>query len=105
MRSYDVLREVAKESGFSIKDTREFMRALERVVEKNLYTQDEMRLFQGLRIGTRVAPPHVYKNQHTGEMVSLPARRVPYARFGSKYKNMVKALNAKTQEAEGEAET
>lgn len=93
MTSYEFLREVAIESGNSLTATRTFMRGLEAVVEKHITDLEGFTLCSGIKMGSKLTSEHKYTNPRTGEICVAPKRRVPYCRFGNKYKGIVKEYN------------
>ena len=90
MTASEVIREVAKTSGLTIKDTTKFMRALEEVVETHIATEDEIRVFNGLKVGTKMAAARKYRNPQTGELETIAAHKAGYTKLGKRFKDIVK---------------
>lgn len=91
MTHLELVREVANKGDFTIKDTKDFMKALEETVASNIRAEDGIKLFNGLVLATKFVDAKEGHNPRTGEPLSIPAKYKPVARFGKAFKEAANA--------------
>ncbi len=91
MTHLELVKEVANKGDFTIKDTKDFMKALEETVSAHLRDDGGIKLFTGLVLTTKFVEEKDGRNPRTGEPLKIPAKYKPVARFGKALKDAVNA--------------
>lgn len=86
MSQDQIIRAVAKKTGFSQAALREALVALEEVIIENMQTAtfenpSEMRLFAGWKLGAKRLPERMVFNPQNGSRVMTKEKIVPYCSF------------------------
>lgn len=91
MNKTDFCRAVAVRTGKSLRETTAFVQVMQNVVMETLPRED-VRVFDGVTLCTKIRPAAQRRNPMTGELIQVPAKRVPKCKFGAAVKNVVEAV-------------
>ena len=89
MTKVELVKVVADKTGFTQKDVKAVMEAVQEVVFATL-KEDEIKLMDGITLSAVYKEATVKRNPQTGEPINVSARYAPKAKFGTALKN---ALN------------
>ena len=87
----DFIREFAEEANITKKDAAELVKAYETVAYNHITDEDGVVIMKGLTLSTTTRDAHIGRNPSTGEEITIPAKVVPKAKFGKKFKDFVNA--------------
>lgn len=90
MNKMELVKAIATETGFTQKDIKSVMEAMQNVVYSTLKSE-EVKLMDGLTLSSVYKEAHEGRNPLTGEAIQVAAKYAPKAKFGAAAKN---ALNA-----------
>ena len=88
MTRKELVKAVSDKVGASQKDVKAILEAT-REVAYEAAAKDEVCLFDGLTLYSKVNPARNGRNPMTGEALVIPEKRVPRAKFGTKFKKAV----------------
>lgn len=91
MTKKELVKETAGKLGFTQKDVRAVLDALQEVAFDNLKSEGGVKIFDGVTLGARYKEAHIGRNPKTGEEINVEAKYHPVAKFGTGIKD---ALNA-----------
>jgi len=80
-----LVKNVAEQTGISQKDVKTVLDATGELVAATI-KDDEVKLFPGLTIGSRMRAGHTGRNPQTGEVIEIQPKLVPKAKFGKFFK-------------------
>lgn len=86
----DIVRESAKISGSSLKQTKEVINAMLEVISNGLKEGNECKLIGYFSLKAKDRKAKVGRNPQTGAKLNIPARKVVVAKVGSVLKKIVK---------------
>ena len=89
VKKADIVREVAQATGFRQKDIADVLGALKSVVWESLRDHKEVCLLEGIKLNVKFKDAHEARNPGNGEMVSVPAKYIPKAKFGGSIKTFI----------------
>lgn len=81
-----LVKNVAEQTGMNQKDVKLVLDATGELIAATI-KDDEVRIFQGLTIGSVERAARTGRNPQTGESIEIPARRAPKAKFGKYFKD------------------
>ncbi len=89
MTKADLVKEVAKSSGLTQTNAEVVVETVLESIKEALNSGDEVELrgFGSFRLRQR--NPHRGRNPKTGEVVQVPAKRVPYFKLGKALKELI----------------
>lgn len=90
MKRNELIREVANRSGYTQKAVKDVLQIFEDVVFENIRNEGGIRVFDGLTLDAVFKEAHEGRNPATGEIIMVPAKYLPHAKFG---KNIKEAVN------------
>lgn len=88
MKKAEFIKKVAEHGDFTQKDVKAILKAAGEVA----YTaaiEDDVPIFSGLTLYTKVTPARIGRNPMTGESIEISEKRVPKAKFGKAFKEAV----------------
>lgn len=88
MKSAEYIKKVAEHGGFTQKDVRAVLKAAGEVAYASA-VEDDVPIFNGLTLYTKITPARIGRNPLTGESIEIPEKRVPKAKFGKLAKTSV----------------
>lgn len=91
MTKKELIDKIVNATGITKKDTTAVLEALKEITYSALANHDEIKIFEGLILGTIFRESTVRRNPHTGERIQVEAKYVPKARFGKRIKDLVKS--------------
>ena len=89
MNRADVIKKVAEVTGFTQKDTKVVMDALQEVVFTSLSNEEEVKIMDGVTLCAVHKEARTGRNPRTGETVKIAARTAVTFKAGSKLKDAV----------------
>ena len=90
MTKLELIKVLATETNKSQRETREFLDALQKIVYTNMPNED-VKVFDGVVFTTGERKSRNCVNPQSGEMMVIPAKRVPKVRFGKLAKEAASA--------------
>ena len=88
MKKADFIRAIADKTGFTQKDIRETLGAIQDVTYETLKSGDDVTVIDGLVLKRVFKEAHNARNPQTGETIVVPGKYVPKCKIGSKIKNL-----------------
>lgn len=88
MTKNEFIKAVAAESGFTQKDTRETLNAMQAVVFDNL-RNDTITIMDGIVLRSVFKDENIIKHPSTKEEIVVPPHYVPYCKFGKPVKEAI----------------
>ena len=85
----DFVREVAKATGYSIKNIDEVFTAIENTIVADLKDDKSVKVFSFLTLETAKKDARTARNPQTGATVEVPAKVVPKVKIGKALKDAV----------------
>lgn len=89
MNKNEFIREIAGQTGHTIKDTEAFYEAFVNTVAEAMKNKDEIRLVGFGSFVTRKRAAKNGVNPSTGKAITIPAAVVPALRFGKSFKDRI----------------
>ena len=89
MNRADVIKKVAEVTGFTQKDTKVVMDALQEVVFTSLSNEEEVKIMDGVTLCAVHKEARTGRNPRTGETVEIPAKNAPKCKFGKAIKTAI----------------
>lgn len=86
----DFVKTVAQSTGFTMKDIKEVLKAVENTATKILGDGIEVRVLPSISLYTSDHAARVGRNPKTGEAVQIPAKKVVKAKFSASFKEQFK---------------
>jgi len=90
MNKTELIREVANRTGNTQKNVKEVLQGIQDVVFTSLRDEEGIKLFDGVTLDAVFKDAHESRNPATGEVVMVPPKYMPHAKFGRPIKE---ALN------------
>ena len=90
MKKSDFIREVAKRSEMTIKDTTEVLKIVGDAIVEYMKDEDGVTPFSGIKFATNYRDAYTARNPQNGEPISVAAHYQPKVKFGRAVKD---ALN------------
>lgn len=91
MNKVELIKNVAKETGFTQKDVREVLEAVQDVTFNALRDQDEVKILDGVTLCSVHRGEREGRNPLTGETITISARYTPKCKFGKVIKEVINA--------------
>lgn len=88
MNKKELVRAIAKETGYTLKDVTTVMDIFEKVVIEGVKTED-VKIMDGVTLCRKYKEATTARNPVTGEKVSVPAKYAPKCKFGKAFKEAV----------------
>ena len=88
MNKTDVIKRIAEETGFTQKDTKVVIEALQKVVFEAL-PSDDVKIMDGVTLCSVHKEARMGRNPQTGETVEIPAKNAPKCKFGKAIKEAI----------------
>lgn len=88
MKKAEFIRAIADKTGFTQKDTREVLNAVQEVTYENLKNGEDVTVMDGLTLTRIFRDEHEARNPRTGEKFTVPGKYVPKCKIGTKIKNL-----------------
>ena len=82
------VKEIAERTGFTQKDVEAVIDALKEVVVSTI-KEDEIKVFDGLTLGTKFVEAREGRNPSTGEAIQIPAKHRVVTKIGAGLKSAV----------------
>jgi nucleoid DNA-binding protein len=89
MNRTELVREISNKVGFSQKDIKTVLEAAQEVVYGAMAKEEEVTLFEGLKLSGIRKPACVKRNPLTGQDVQVAEKVAPKAKFGAVAKRVV----------------
>lgn len=94
MKRKELVDELSARTGFYKKNIDEILAALDDVIVENMSTAtktkpSEVHLSVGCVIGGKYSPKRQVRNPRSGEMVTTPAKYIPYAKFKTSFRQKI----------------
>lgn len=89
MNKAELVKNVATKTGYTQKDVRAVMEALQEATFEALATHDEVKLMDGLTLNAVYRESHLSRNPKTGEEITVPAKYAVKCKFGKPIKDAV----------------
>lgn len=91
MNKVEMIKEVATKTGFTQKDIKSVMEAIQAVTFDTLVKGDEVKLMDGVTLSTVHKEARTARNPRTGETVMVDAKNAVRCKFGKPIKEAVNA--------------
>ncbi len=82
MKKKEYVGAIAEKSGYTQKDIKVVLKAIQEVVEENLGSEDGVPVIDGLKLFVVDKEARTGRNPKTGEAIMIPAKRTPKAKIG-----------------------
>ena len=89
VKKADLINEIAGTTGFTKKDVGEVLNALRDVVWVSLREHNEVCVVDSIKLTTKFKDSHEARNPSTGDIVTVPAKYMPKAKFGGAIKDFI----------------
>lgn len=89
MNRQDLIKAVARETGFMKKDVTAIFEAMDELVVKALRTEGKVKPITGVTIEAKIVPEHEARNPQTGETITVAQKKKVSAKIGAGLKAAV----------------
>lgn len=90
MTRAELVKEIATSTGFTQKDVKQVMDAMEVVVQKTM-RDDEVKIMNGVTLSAAFKEAHTARNPRTGETVTVEGKYSPKCKFGTAIRAAINA--------------
>lgn len=89
MTKKDYIDKIAEVTGYTKKDVAEVLKAEKDLVWSALKDKDEIKVFDSIILKTEFKDAREGRNPRTGELIQIPAKYAPKAKFGLGIKRFI----------------